>query len=98
MRVGTRVRFFVGIVAAPLIGLLAWSGGLPGSVVPAAEAQQGDVPMYSAWMLESCTLTHYTVSALTPHRGANTGEDFFDVPVNYNIIKGGGHVVAYDTG
>jgi len=66
-------------------------------MVPVAEAQ-GEAPVYSAWMLESCTLVHYTVSALTPHRGANTGEDFFDVPVNYNVIKGGGRVIVYDTG
>jgi glyoxylase-like metal-dependent hydrolase (beta-lactamase superfamily II) len=49
-------------------------------------------------MLESCTLVDYAVAALAPNRGVPTHETVFNVPVNYNIIKGGGHIVAYDTG
>lgn len=62
------------------------------------QAAQASAPMYSAWMIESCTLMNFPVSALTPNRGVQTKEDFFNVPVNYNVIVGGGHTVLYDTG
>ena len=98
------VRLLVGLMVLSLVGFVAPPGALPLAAEEASEdavaltPEQQAETTYSAWMLESCTLTGYPVSALLHHRGAQTGEDFFDVPVNYNVIKGGGHVVLYDTG
>lgn len=87
-----QLRLLAGVVVLSLAAFL-----IPPGAPPSVDAQS-QAPLYSAWLIESCTLTNYPVSALTPHRGVQTNESFFDVPVNYGVIKGGNDIVLYDTG
>jgi glyoxylase-like metal-dependent hydrolase (beta-lactamase superfamily II) len=49
-------------------------------------------------MIESCTLHNYVASALAPNHTIATGDTYWEVPVNFNLIQGNGHLVLYDTG
>jgi glyoxylase-like metal-dependent hydrolase (beta-lactamase superfamily II) len=49
-------------------------------------------------MIESCTLHNYVASALAPNRNISTGDTYWEVPVNFNVISGNGRLILYDTG
>ncbi len=65
----------------------------------------GPAPQYSVWLFESCTIADVPAGAFIPDRAFIPGSSspdhnqvFFQLPVNFGVIKHGREVVLFDTG
>ncbi len=87
----------------PIIGLLSLGTLHADLSGPTTASAQGTV--YSVWLLESSTFKDVPAGGFMPDRAyvpgstnAMNNKVFFDLPVNFGVIKGGNDVVLYDTG
>lgn len=86
------------------LAILTLMLAIPAQQTRAAPAAQ-DTPMYSIWVLESSRFLDVPAGGFMPDRAYVPGGEypghndvFFNLPVNYGVIKGGSDVVLYDTG
>jgi glyoxylase-like metal-dependent hydrolase (beta-lactamase superfamily II) len=111
-----RILPIFGLVA--VVALVAWSAAPSGAYAQQDQAEPELVvaqsganqpvagqPMYSAWIVESCTFKDVPAGGFMPDRAYVPGSSkpsnnqvFFQLPVNIGIIKGGNDLVMYDTG
>lgn len=88
----------------PILGLLGLAAAAPQRTAQ-ADTFGADAPMYSIWVLESSRFLDVPAGGFMPDRAYVPGGNypghndiFFNLPVNYGVIKGGSDIVMYDTG
>ncbi len=97
-------RFLLILVLLPLVASLAPAVGKDRDE-DVDDERDDRAPMFSVSLIESCTIADVPAGAFIPDRAfipGSTSPDhnqvFFQLPVNFGVIKHGDEVVLFDTG